>query len=78
MSAATFLLYAFDKWAARTGRWRVPERTLHLLALAGGWPGGFIAQRLLRHKSSKRSFQVVFVGSVIINCCALAWVLQKW
>ncbi|WP_338760776.1 DUF1294 domain-containing protein [Massilia sp. METH4] len=59
-SLACFILYAIDKRAARLGRRRTPERTLLLLGLVGGWPGGLLGQRLLRHKSSKTSFQVKF------------------
>ncbi|PKO61660.1 MAG: DUF1294 domain-containing protein, partial [Betaproteobacteria bacterium HGW-Betaproteobacteria-17] len=54
-------------------RWRTQESTLHLFALAGGWPGALAAQKLLRHKSSKPSFQFVFWVTVILNCCVLAW-----
>lgn len=72
-SVAAFVAYALDKSAARNDRWRTPESTLHLFALAGGWPGALAAQRLLRHKSSKRSFQAVFWATVLINCAALAW-----
>jgi uncharacterized membrane protein YsdA (DUF1294 family)/cold shock CspA family protein len=72
-SAVAFLAYAFDKSAARNGRWRTQESTLHLIGLAGGWPGALAAQRLLRHKSRKQSFQVVFWATVVLNCCALAW-----
>ena len=32
--------------------------TLHTLELIGGWPAAFLAQRWLRHKCSKRSFQM--------------------
>lgn len=60
---------------ARNDRSRVPEITLHVLGLLCGWPGALIAQRALRHKSRKRSFQVVFLGTVILNCGALIWVL---
>ena len=56
-SLIAFLVYAFDKSAARRDRWRVSEQTLHPLALAGGWPGALIAQRWLRHKSKKASFR---------------------
>ncbi|GFO55550.1 hypothetical protein GMSM_25570 [Geomonas sp. Red276] len=59
-SLVTFLLYAVDKTAARNGARRIPELTLHTASLFGGWPGGLLAQRLLRHKSSKQSFQLVF------------------
>ncbi len=72
-SLVAFLAYALDKSAARNDQWRTKESTLHLFALAGGWPGALAAQRLLRHKSSKQSFQFVFWVTVILNCCALAW-----
>ena len=72
-SLAAFLAYALDKSAARDGKWRTKESTLHLIGLAGGWPGALAAQRLLRHKSRKQSFQIVFWATVILNCCALAW-----
>jgi len=72
-SLAAFLAYALDKSAARNGQWRTKESTLHLIGLAGGWPGALAAQRLLRHKSSKQSFQFVFWVTVILNCCVLAW-----
>jgi len=67
MSITTFILYALDKSAARQGRWRRPENTLHLLSLIGGWPGALLAQRKLRHKSSKISFQRVYKATVILN-----------
>ena len=75
-SAVAFVAYAFDKSAARNGRWRTQESTLHLIGLTGGWPGALAAQRLLRHKSRKRSFQIVFWATVVLNCCALAWLLS--
>jgi len=73
-SAVSFLLYKQDKSAAQKGRWRTNENTLHLFSLIGGWPGAFVAQRLLRHKSSKESFRNLFWATVVINCVALSWV----
>ena len=72
-SAFTFLVYAKDKWAARSGRWRTKESSLHTLALIGGWPGALIAQQVLRHKSQKNSFQFAFWATVVFNCAAFAW-----
>jgi uncharacterized membrane protein YsdA (DUF1294 family) len=70
-SVACFIAYALDKSAARHGRRRTPERTLLLLGLAGGWPGGLAAQRLLRHKSSKTAFLARFWLTVVLNLAAL-------
>lgn len=76
-SVVAFLAYAFDKDAAQNKRWRTKESTLHLLGLAGGWPGALLAQKIMRHKSKKEEFQTVFWGTVILNCCALGWILTK-
>jgi uncharacterized membrane protein YsdA (DUF1294 family) len=67
MSLLTFGLYADDKSRAKRGVWRISEQTLHLCELAGGWLGGFVAQRRLRHKSIKGSYQVVFWAIVSLH-----------
>jgi uncharacterized membrane protein YsdA (DUF1294 family)/cold shock CspA family protein len=59
-SVLTCIVYAVDKRAAERRRRRVPEHTLHLLELIGGWPGAFLAQRMFHHKRSKRSYLLVF------------------
>ena len=73
LSVFTYLIYALDKSKAKRGAWRISEASLHFLALIGGWPGGAIAQQLLRHKSKKRSFRIIFWVTVIINCVTLVW-----
>lgn len=66
-SLLTFLLYWRDKVKANRDEWRIAEKTLHLCSLVGGWPGALLAQRLLHHKSRKRSFQFVFFATVLLN-----------
>jgi uncharacterized membrane protein YsdA (DUF1294 family) len=60
VSGLTYWVYAVDKRRAEEGLWRVSEANLHLLELLGGWPGAFLAQRRLRHKCSKGSYQFMF------------------
>jgi uncharacterized membrane protein YsdA (DUF1294 family)/cold shock CspA family protein len=72
-SMIAFVAYALDKSAAIHARRRTGESTLHLFGLIGGWPGALAAQQLLRHKSSKASFQRVFWVTVALNCCGLGW-----
>lgn len=72
-SFISFALYARDKHAAQRGYWRTPENTLHLFALAGGWPGAAMAQYLFRHKSKKTAFRVVFWLTVVANIAGLYW-----
>ena len=67
LSIVTYGAYASDKSAAARGAWRTPEKTLHLLALAGGWPGALLAHQYLRHKSAKAEFRAVFWVTVFLN-----------
>jgi uncharacterized membrane protein YsdA (DUF1294 family) len=67
MSLLCFMVYAWDKSSARAGGWRIKESTLLVLGLLCGWPGAVLAQQLLRHKSAKASFQVVFWATVVLN-----------
>jgi uncharacterized membrane protein YsdA (DUF1294 family) len=67
LSIVAFLACRSDKRRAEAGQWRIPETTLHLLALLGGWPGAFLAQRAYRHKTAKPSFQVVFWLIVLVH-----------
>lgn len=78
MSALSLGMYALDKSAAKNGGQRTPENTLHLLSLGGGWPGAMYAQQLLRHKSSKTSFRIIFWLTVIINIAALIYLLSPY
>ncbi|MEZ6317443.1 MAG: DUF1294 domain-containing protein [Phycisphaerales bacterium] len=76
MSVVTFVAYALDKRAAQSGARRTPEKVLHLLELAFGWPGGLLAQRLVHHKSRKRSYQLVFW--LIVAMHTLTWAIVAW
>ena len=78
MSVLTFAFYAIDKAAAQKGGQRTPESTLHTLALVGGWPGALYAQQLLRHKSSKESFRVVFWFMLVLNIAGFGYLVSDY
>lgn len=67
MSLACFVAYGWDKRSAANGSRRVPEQTLHILALLGGWPGALLGQRHFRHKTKKLSFLIVFWCVVVLH-----------
>lgn len=66
LSAITFLVYAYDKNAARQGRWRISERTLLLLSASGGCWGALAAMQLLRHKTRKLRFWFVGLAAAAV------------
>ncbi|WP_296953079.1 cold shock and DUF1294 domain-containing protein [uncultured Massilia sp.] len=78
MSTIAFVAYGIDKSAARHDRRRTRESHLHLLALAGGWPGALLAQRVFRHKSSKPAFQAAFRWTVALHCAMLCWLASPY
>ncbi|KAF2202871.1 DUF1294-domain-containing protein [Delitschia confertaspora ATCC 74209] len=71
ISAATFLLYGYDKMQAKNLEWRVKESTLHIMELAGGWPGAMIGQHYFQHKTKKMRFQAWFW--VIVGGWQVVW-----
>lgn len=77
LGALSYLLYSFDKSAARRGGQRIAENTLHLFDLLGGWPGALVAQQRFRHKTVKASFQFLFWCSVVGNLGLAIWLLRS-
>ena len=69
---------AYDKKRAQTDQWRIPESTLHVLELLGGWPGSFVAQRRFRHKTSKPSYQFAFWIIVVAYQAVAFEYLANW
>lgn len=60
-SGLAFLMFAIDKFKAQfSGGNRVPEIHLLIISAIGGWPGGWLAMRLFRHKTIKKSFRFRF------------------
>ena len=78
LSWITYAAYASDKRKARKEAWRTPETYLHLLELAGGWPGAWVAQRRLRHKCSKTSYQFEFWMIICLHQFVAFDSLQQW
>lgn len=75
VSLCALVAYAWDKRASkRVGARRVRERTLHLWALAGGFPGAWLGQVWLRHKTRHRSFGIVVILAALLHAGAwIAW-----
>ena len=78
LSLVTFVTYGLDKRRAQKGGRRVPEKTLHLMAFFGGWPGALAGQRVFRHKTQKISFRIVFWLCVALHLIAVCGVVYLW
>ena len=81
INIAAWIMYGLDKWKAKSGAWRIPERTLLLTALAGGSVGALAGMLLFHHKTRKPKFMIgvpvmfaahcVIVGVIVHNLLAL-------
>ena len=74
LSLVTYCAYASDKSSAVRGEWRISESKLHTFELIGGWPGAAVAQRVLRHKNRKASYQATYLMMIALNLSALVYV----
>lgn len=60
-----FALMGIDKYKAKRGLWRIPEKTLFLTAALGGSIGGILGMQLFRHKTRHNSFKFGFPAILI-------------
>jgi uncharacterized membrane protein YsdA (DUF1294 family) len=77
VSIASFGTYGYDKSIAGRDITRVPEVVLHLLTALGGTIGSFAAMQIFRHKTQKKSFQIVFWAIVVIQIIVLVLLLTR-
>ena len=69
INIAAWLMYGLDKWKAKSGAWRIPERTLLLTALLGGSAGALAGMLLFHHKFT------VGVPVMLAVHCVILWLI---
>ena len=68
--AVNLLLFAvmgIDKYKAKHQLWRIPERTLFVLAAIGGSLGGILGMRLFHHKTLHPQFRYGFPAILVLQ-----------
>lgn len=71
INIVAFSLMGIDKKKARTGAWRIPEKTLFLSAILGGSIGSICGMQLFRHKTKHKSF-VIGMPAILVVQLSLA------
>ena len=69
------MFFAYDKWRAKRGSSRVPEKTLLLLATFFGAAGALISMHLVRHKTRKPRFRY---GVPVLLCLQVGLVVASF
>ena len=57
INAAAFAAYGIDKLKARSGKWRISEVALLLIALLGGSMGAWLGIKVWHHKTQHWKFK---------------------
>lgn len=71
-----YVLMGNDKQRAIQGAWRIPERTLFLVALIGGSVGSILGMQHFRHKTKHLRFQVGMPLILIAQMIAGIWLMS--
>lgn len=70
MSITGFLLMGIDKRRAVKRAWRIPERTLILVAFLGGGMGAFLGMFSFRHKTKHEKFVLLLPVAALLSAAA--------
>ena len=76
VNLVAFALMGVDKQRARTHQWRVPEKTLFLLAIVGGGVGALLGMWCFHHKTRHWYFRIFFPLLAIVQLGIFGYLMQ--
>lgn len=72
-----FVMYV-DKQKAKLDQWRIPEKTLLMIALLGGSVGTMVGMYIFRHKTKKVKFTIGFPTILVSEIMMIIYLLIKY
>ena len=69
-----FIIYGIDKFKARRGAWRIPEKILLTIALVCGGFGAWLAGIAFHHKTRKWYFKTTWFLGMVTTLVALYFI----
>lgn len=73
-----FFSMLIDKRRAIKNKWRIPEKTLFLIAFIGGSVGSIAGMRLFRHKTKHWYFAYGMPAILIVQLVIISLLLGKY
>lgn len=66
-----FSMFFVDKNKAQKRQWRIPEKTLLLIAALGGSLGAWAGMNLFRHKTQHKKFTILVPLIILVHAVLL-------
>lgn len=76
INIVTFLAFAYDKYRAKKGGWRIKNIFLLGLSFIGGSLGGLLGMSLTRHKSRKSYYRIGLPLMVLMQVLVLVYFMN--
>ena len=77
INAAAFIIYGADKFFAKKDMWRIPEKTLILVAALGGAFGAYAGMQLFRHKTKHAKFNISIPVLMAVHLGMLVYLFKE-
>ena len=77
ISLVTAIVTVSDKIKAKKGCFRIPEKVLFLLAVAGGSVAEYFTMRIIRHKTLHKRFMIGLPLIIILQLIAITLIFFK-
>ena len=77
INLVALVVYGVDKRRAKKGQWRISEKTLFLLPLAGGSVGAIAGMYLFRHKTKHWYFRIGLPVILVAQLVLAGWLMYR-
>lgn len=78
VNIALCVMMGVDKFNAKLGRRRIPEKVLFLFAIIGGALGGTVGMYSFRHKTRKAAFAIGFPLLTVVQIVAVVLLIKTY
>ncbi len=78
INVLTFLDFGLDKFKAKHHKWRTPEKSLLMMAVAGGSIGAWLGMNTFHHKTQHKKFKYGIPLIMILQLVLLLWMRLRY
>ena len=74
ISAVAVVMTSYDKAAAKSKWWRVPEKVLMLTGFLGGATAMYAVMQIIRHKTKHKKFMVGLPVFILLHIAIIVFI----